>query len=106
MALVLLAARLALAGIFAVAGLAKLADLKGSRRAMRDFGVPARLATPAGLLLPLAELAAAAALVPVESAWAGALAALALLVLFVGGIGLSLARGRHPDCHCFGQLST
>jgi hypothetical protein len=27
-----------------------------------------------------------------------------LLLLFVVGIGLNLARGRHPDCHCFGQL--
>jgi uncharacterized membrane protein YphA (DoxX/SURF4 family) len=54
MALGLLIARLLLAGVFLVAALAKLADLAGSRQALRDFGVPARLATPLGLLLPLA----------------------------------------------------
>jgi peroxiredoxin len=27
-----------------------------------------------------------------------------LLLLFVAGIGANLARGRKPDCHCFGQL--
>jgi peroxiredoxin len=36
--------------------------------------------------------------------WWGALGALALLLLFVAGIGYNLARGRTPDCHCFGQL--
>jgi peroxiredoxin len=32
------------------------------------------------------------------------LGALTLLLLFVAGIGVNLARGRKPDCHCFGQL--
>lgn len=104
MALVLLIARLLLAAVFLVAGLAKLADLAGSRQALRDFGVPARLASPFGLLLPLAELAVGVALVPTVSAWWAALGALALLLLFVAGIGSNLARGRTPDCHCFGQL--
>jgi hypothetical protein len=27
-----------------------------------------------------------------------------LLLLFVGGISYNLARGRQPECHCFGQL--
>ena len=104
MALALLVARLLLAGVFVVAGLAKLADLAGSRQAMRDFGVPARLAGPFGTLLPLAELAVAVALLPVATAWWGAVGALTLLLFFVAGIGISLARGRKPDCHCFGQL--
>ena len=30
----------ALAGVFAVAGLAKLADLRGTRKAAVDFGAP------------------------------------------------------------------
>src|SRR5213078_574628 len=60
--------------------------------------------TPLGLLLPLAELAVAIALLLPATAWWGALGALALLLLFVGGIGYNLARGRQPECHCFGQL--
>lgn len=93
-----------LALAFAVAGAAKLADRPGSRRAIADFGVPAALATPLGTLLPLAELAVAAALLPSATAWWGALGAFALLLLFAAGISSNLVRGRRPDCHCFGQI--
>ena len=58
----LLITRLLLALVFATAGVAKLADRAGSRRAIIDFGVPAFLAAPLGILLPLAELLVAAAL--------------------------------------------
>jgi|HubBroStandDraft_6_1064221.scaffolds.fasta_scaffold186230_1 thiol-disulfide isomerase/thioredoxin len=101
---VLLALRLVLAGVFAVAGGAKLADLEGSRRAVAGFGVPERLARPLGLLLPLLELAVAVALIPTDSARYGALGAAVLLLSFVAGISVALARGLEPDCHCFGQL--
>ena len=104
MDIALLLVRLLLAGVFAVSGVAKLADRAGSRQAMTDFGVPKSLAGPFGVLLPLAELAVAAALLPAATAWWGALGALALLLLFVAGIGANLARGRKPDCRCFGQL--
>src|SRR5918997_3363420 len=97
-------ARLLLAVVFVAAGVAKLADREGSRRAIADFGVPVALAAPLGTLLPLAELAVAAALIPTATVLWGALGALALLLLFVAGIGANLARGRRPDCHCFGQL--
>jgi thiol-disulfide isomerase/thioredoxin/uncharacterized membrane protein YphA (DoxX/SURF4 family) len=100
----LLIARLVLAAVFILAGVAKLSDLKGSRKAITDFGLPAVLASPLGLLLPLAELAVGAALIPASTAWWGALGALGLLLLFVVGISINLARGRKPDCHCFGQL--
>jgi uncharacterized membrane protein YphA (DoxX/SURF4 family) len=100
----LLACRLGLAAVFATAGLAKLADLEGSRSASREFGVPAPIAAAFGTLLPLAELATAAALIPNASARWGALAALVLLLGFIGGISNALARGREPDCHCFGQV--
>jgi uncharacterized membrane protein YphA (DoxX/SURF4 family) len=41
MNLVSLLARLMLCVVFLIAGLAKLADLAGSRQALRDFEVPA-----------------------------------------------------------------
>jgi peroxiredoxin len=104
MDIVILFARLLLAAVFVVAGVAKLADREGSRRAVADFGVPSALAAPLGILLPLAELAVAAALIPTSTAFWGAVGALVLLLLFVAGIGANLARGRRPDCHCFGQL--
>jgi peroxiredoxin len=100
----LLIARLVLAAVFTLAGVAKLSDLKGSRKAIIEFGLPTVLASPLALLLPLAELAVAAALIPASSAWWGALGGLGLLLLFVVGISINLARGRKPDCHCFGQL--
>src|SRR6266403_2794488 len=104
MTLLLLFARLLLCAVFLVAGLAKLADLSVSRQAMRDFGVPNKLADFFGLLLPLTEIAVAVALVVPLTSWWGAIGALALLLLFVVGIGYNLAHGRTPDCHCFGQL--
>jgi len=87
-----------------MAGVAKLADRNGSRQAIVDFGLPAALAAPLGVLLPLVELAVAATLIPTATAWWGAIGALALLLLFVAGIGINLALGNKPDCHCFGQL--
>ncbi len=104
MDLVLLLARLLLAGVFVVAGIGKLVDLPGSRRAAGEFGVPDRFAPAFSLVLPTAELVVAAALLPVATARWGALGALALLLVFIGGIGYQLARGRTPDCHCFGQI--
>jgi peroxiredoxin len=103
---VVLTARLILAAVFAVAGITKLSDRAGSLQAVADFGAPRLLARPLAVLLPLAELATAVALVPKPSAWWGGLGALALLVVFLAVIGVSLARGRKPDCRCFGQLSS
>ena len=104
MSTVLLIARSLLTIVFAVAGLTKLADLAGSRQALRDFGVPAPLVVSFGFLLPVEELTVSVMLVPSISAWWGALGALVLLLIFVGGISYNLAHGRTPDCHCFGQL--
>jgi peroxiredoxin len=106
MNLLLLMARLLLAAVFSVAGVAKLVDFKGSRKSLADFGVPGFLAPPLAVLLPLAELACAVALIPDASVWWGARGVVVLLALFIAGIGINLARGRRPNCHCFGQLSS
>ena len=100
----LLLARLLLAAVFVVAGLAKLADREGSREALVGFGVPEPLARPFGVVLPAAELVVAVALIPVAWAWWGAVGAAVLLALFVAGIARSMIRGDAPDCHCFGQI--
>ena len=99
-----LAARAILSAVLATAGVAKLADRSGTREAVGAFGAPAVLAGPLALLLPPAELAVAVLLLPASTAVAGAAAALALLLVFTAAIGVNLARGRAPDCHCFGQL--
>jgi thiol-disulfide isomerase/thioredoxin len=100
----LLLARMILAVVFGIAGIAKLADPAGARESITGFGVPKFLATPLAWLLPLAELICAAALIPLASAWWAATGVLILLLSFIAGIGISLIRGRKPDCHCFGQL--
>jgi len=100
----LLLARLFLAVVFVIAGIAKLADPNGSRKSITDFGVPKSLVIPLAWLLPLAELLCAAALMPLTTAWWGATGVLLLLLSFIAGISISLIRGRRPDCHCFGQL--
>jgi len=100
----LLTARLILSAVFAVAALAKLADRAGSRQALIDFGTPRLLAGPLSIVLPLVELAVASVLLPVASAWFGGVGALSLLSVFLLGIATNLARGRRPNCHCFGQL--
>ncbi|MDQ2682217.1 MAG: TlpA family protein disulfide reductase [Chloroflexota bacterium] len=99
-----LLARVVLAGVFAVAGVGKLLDIPGSIRATQGFGVPERLARPIGVALPFLEILAAILLLPVSSALAGAVLALALLTAFLGGMINSLRKGEAPDCHCFGQL--
>ena len=100
----LLIGRLILAAVFLVAAIGKLADMSGSRRAVALFGVPESLAGLIALLLPQAEIAVAIALLPVAVAPWGALGALILLIAFLVGISFNLARGRTPDCHCFGQI--
>lgn len=101
---VVLVAQLLLAVVFAVAGAAKLADRDGSRRAALEFGVPPRVAGLLALALPIAELAVAVALLVTETAAYGALGAFTLLAGFSLAIGYNVARGRSPECHCFGQL--
>ncbi len=100
----LVLARLLLAVVFVVAGVAKLLDREGSRQAVIDFGVPASIATPLAVLLPIAELTVAALLLFTSTAWYGGIGASVLLLVFLAAIANSMARGKHPDCHCFGQL--
>jgi thiol-disulfide isomerase/thioredoxin/uncharacterized membrane protein YphA (DoxX/SURF4 family) len=96
--------QLLLAGVFAVAGVAKLFDQTGSRQAVKDFGVPERAAPAVAVLLPIAEIATAAALLIHPTARWGGVAALALLIGFCAGIASAMARGKDVDCGCFGRV--
>ena len=99
-----LAARLLLWAIFLLAGATKLVDPRGSLKSLREFGLPGALARRFALVLPLVEIATACALLPASLAWFGASAACGLLLLFSIAAAVAMARGRRPDCHCFGQL--
>src|SRR3954465_8215421 len=104
MAMLLILGRLLLVFVFAIAGVAKLSDRKGSRRALREFGLPESLTRPLGTLLPIGELATAALLAVPSTTIVGGGLALTFLVVFTVAIASTLTRGRSPDCHCFGQL--
>src|SRR4051794_31945272 len=104
MGVALLLCRIGLAAIFVVAGAAKLVDRGGARKAPVDFGAPQALAGPLATALSLTELAIAGLLLAEDTARWGAAGAVALLAVFSVAIGLALARGSAPDCHCFGQL--
>ncbi len=104
MSIVVLVARLVLTAVFAASGIAKIADLPGTRRAIAGFGfrdLPARVLA---WVLPIGEIGVATLLLPASTAWLGSLLAVALLIAFCTAIGVNLYRGRTPDCHCFGQL--
>lgn len=101
----ILAARLLLAAVFAVAACGKLARRGETEATLGKFGVGARLRRPLAIFLPLAELAIAIGLLPaVSAAWAG-LAALLLLAAFTIGIARVLRGGEEVDCNCFGALA-
>jgi uncharacterized membrane protein YphA (DoxX/SURF4 family) len=91
MDIALLVARLILAAVFLVAGLAKLAGLAGSRKALAGFGLPIWLARPGGTILPLGELVVA--LVDAEGKIASQLAVGAPAVLTLAGVKSDLANG-------------
>jgi peroxiredoxin len=99
----LLFARLGLTIIFCMAGIAKLSDLEGSKQAVRDFGVPPRLAGPVSVLLPIFELVIAAGLLPLATARYAAAASAGILILFSAAMVALMLRGKRPDCGCFGQ---
>src|SRR4051812_7375812 len=96
--------RVVLAVVFATAGVGKLLDLDGSRRAVADFGVPERAAPIVGLLLPIAEFSVAILLIFEPTAQVGAILGALLLAAFMLGIWNALRKGQQPDCHCFGQI--
>ena len=101
---VLLIARLFLASILVIAGVAKATDQIGARKAMIGFGVSEKLAAPLGWCLPFVEIAVALALIPLSTVWIAAIGTLALMLIFAAAIGISLLRGRMTECNCFGQL--
>jgi peroxiredoxin/uncharacterized membrane protein YphA (DoxX/SURF4 family) len=100
----LLIIRIILFAIFALAGIAKLYDLPGSKKAVKDFGVPEVLAKPLAVLLPVAEIIVAGLLIFVQTSWFGAIGASVLLTVFIGGMAYQMAKGNAPDCHCFGAV--
>jgi peroxiredoxin len=95
--------RVLLSAIFLIAGVAKLANPREAIQTLHDFGAPRRL-RPFGVFLAPLEIIVAVGLLFAAAALIAAWGALTLLVLFIAGITVNLARGQQPPCNCFGQL--
>ncbi len=104
MEIILLIIRLLLFAVFALAGIGKLLDLKGSEKALKAFGTPEEFAKTFAVALPFAEIVFAVCFLFTETSWLGAIGALILLLSFIGGMIWQLSQGKAPDCHCFGQI--
>ena len=100
----LLIIRLVLFGVFALAAVGKFLDLEGSRKAVKEFGMPDEFVKPFAITLPFAEMVFAFCFLFASMSWLGAIGGLILLLSFTGGMIWQMAQGRAPDCHCFGQI--
>lgn len=96
--------RVALALLLAAAAVHKLRDVDAFCASVTAYELLPHAALGVfARVVPIAELAIAAALVVPATARAGALAAAALLALYALAIAINLARGRRDlDCGCFG----
>jgi hypothetical protein len=101
-----LLARVLLAGMFGISAFAKLADRHGARQAVGEFGVPIGVSGAFAVLLACLELGVAVALLVGPSAVGASIAALVLLTGFSLVVTWTIRRGRRPECHCFGRLSS
>lgn len=94
--------RLGLAAVLGRAAVAKLARPDSARDGATQLGLPARLAGPVAVALPVVEAGVAVGLAVTPAAPVAAIAAAVLLAAFTALIGVNLARGRRPVCNCFG----
>lgn len=91
--------------IFLLSSITKLRDPKGFTMAVYNFRVmPAPLADLYAALIPYVEMVTGALLLVGLFTQMAAAAAFLTLLSFTLAIGWNLARGHHPDCHCFGNL--
>lgn len=104
MEIILLLIRLFLAAIFLLAGIGKLLDLEGSEKAVKEFGTPEEFAKTFAVALPFAEIVFGVCFLFPQTSWLGAIGGLILLLSFIGGMLVQLAKGNAPDCHCFGAI--
>ena len=100
---VALGARLVLAGVWAWAGWAKVADPDAATRAVRAYDLfPEAVVKPIAWGLPFVELALAVLLLVGLACRPAAWVSAVLFLTFIAMIGSAWARGLSIDCGCFG----
>jgi uncharacterized membrane protein YphA (DoxX/SURF4 family) len=98
-----LAARLVLAGVWLVAGGAKVGDLAASVRAVHAYDIlPYAASRVVGATLPFVEIAVGLLLLVGFATRLAAAVSAGLMAMFVAGIASAWARGLRIDCGCFG----
>ncbi|HET7453563.1 MAG TPA: MauE/DoxX family redox-associated membrane protein [Thermoanaerobaculia bacterium] len=98
----LLAGRLLLGAVFAVAAIPKIADPPAVAHMIANYRLlPAALVHPAALVLPWIEITCGVLLVTGLFRKTAAKLVAAMLVVFVIAIGVNLARDRAVQCGCF-----
>ena len=97
--------RLVLSLTFFAAGLAKARRPAAFRQAMGELGLPARATPYLLVLVPALEMVIAFLLLWADTAVAGAVGALALLLSFIALMALNLARRQRAGCGCFGNAN-
>lgn len=96
--------RFILGAAFLIAGAAKFAGFQDSKSALKEFGIPPKLLAISAWLLAGVEILTGLLLFPSSTAMWGAMAALGLSVIFAAAVLVALARGKRPNCQCFGSL--
>jgi len=92
--------------IFVIAALAKIGDPAAFSLAVHNYRMtPVGVENVIALVLPWIELLAGLALVLGVRARAGAVIALAMMLLFTVAVGSAWARGLDFECGCFGKAS-
>jgi hypothetical protein len=104
LSIALLVIRIVVAIVLGRAAIAKLVDRGSARDGAEQLGLPTRIAEPTAAVLPVAELAVAIGLLITPVAGLAAIAAAVLFAAFTVLVAVNLARGRRPDCNCFGSL--
>ncbi len=98
-----LALRLAAAGVWLAAGIAKIPDIHGFRLLVDKYGIlPGALAGPFAYALPFVEVGIGLYLAGGLFVRGAALAGTLLMALFLAAQGIAMARGLSLDCGCFG----
>jgi uncharacterized membrane protein YphA (DoxX/SURF4 family) len=99
-------ARLLLAAVFLYAGFVKLGASERFAVTVAQFSIlPPGWITAFSIGLPIFECVIGLALLTPWTARAGALAAAALLVVFLGALGWAWCQGVTTDCGCFGDTT-
>jgi uncharacterized membrane protein YphA (DoxX/SURF4 family) len=93
-----------LGAVMAGAAWSKIADPPGFAQSLHAYRLlPAALLAPLALFLPWLEALVGLALLLGPARRGGAAITLALMVVFLGALGINRLRGNPVDCGCFGN---